>query len=590
MRVFYIAIFSLMLSFSKFVFSESIIFEQVGDVQGGHNPMNFSIAYDNFLILADEVVTNITTNQHNGNGSDTVTQLDYYIYKYEDFDNGVPIFSGSSTDVVATNVGNFGSYTLTDFNFSVTPFSLDSGEYVIGMRIYTDGNIHATLINSDGWDAKVNGSSYHSDHDLVFRLSGEIGYQPPTQLQTTPIELDVYSSHAGFDAFGIGCDISLDADDNCDSPDNLNNQQAVYVASSTIKGSQKEVTIGYASDSPNTTGLGFFLKYDSSKLNLNSVMELFQGCIACGELVEDGSLTFGYASLFGEFPGSNEVNLVKVTFDIIGYEPPIQSKQTISINNAPKGVLGRSSILEVVYDTSDNNNQLSGLGMRVHFNSSLLSFKEITDMIDQDIIVNGEGPFSDDANYDNDPLTDQYMLFGWASLYNNWPNRELPTVLMNMAFNVSDTIDIDVTPSTNINFTDSSFTAGYEFSANSYVLEFQRATWDFDGDENADALTDGLMMIRYLFGLRAELVTFSAMSDNSTLSPEEVIAEIEAALDIMDIDADGEFNALTDGLLLLRYLFGLRDDSLTNGAVGADATRSSNVDIQNYLESHMPAN
>ena len=58
----------------------------------------------------------------------------------------------------------------------------------------------------------------------------------------------------------------------------------------------------------------------------------------------------------------------------------------------------------------------------------------------------------------------------------------------------------------------------------------------------------------------------------------------------MDIDADGEFNALTDGLLLLRYLFGLRDDSLTNGAVGADATRSSNEDIQNYLESHMPAN
>jgi hypothetical protein len=210
-------------------------------------------------------------------------------------------------------------------------------------------------------------------------------------------------------------------------------------------------------------------------------------------------------------------------------------------------------------------------------------------LIDQDIIVNGEGPFSDNANYDNDPLTDQYMLFGWASLYNNWPNRELPTVLMNIAFDVSDTIDIDVTPSTNINFTDSSFTAGYEFSANSYVLEFQRATWDFDGDGNADALTDGLMMIRYLFGLRAELVTFSAMSDNSTLSPEEVIAEIEAALDIMDIDADGEFNALTDGLLLLRYLFGLRDDSLTNGAVGADATRSSNEDIQNYLESHMPA-
>ena len=29
-------------------------------------------------------------------------------------------------------------------------------------------------------------------------------------------------------------------------------------------------------------------------------------------------------------------------------------------------------------------------------------------------------------------------------------------------------------------------------------------------------------------------------------------------MDIADIDADGELNALTDGLLLLRYLFELR--------------------------------
>jgi hypothetical protein len=405
----------------------------------------------------------------------------------------------------------------------------------------------------------------------------------------TPIEFSITSSAFGFDAFGINCDISLDSDDNCVTPGELNNQQAVYVASSTIVGSHKIVTIGYASDEKNLAGIGFELNFDNSKLSLFSVSNVFAGAIASGSPVDGDTLVFGWASLFYQFPGANQVNLATVTFDIIGYEPPTQLEQIISVNNTPMGVLGRTSVLEVAYDTTDNNNQLSGLGMRVHFDSSLLSFKEVTDLIDQDIIVNGEGPFSDDVNYDNDPLTDQYMLFGWASLYNNWPNRELPTVLMNIAFDVSDTIDIDVTPSTNINFTDSSFTAGYEFSANSYVLEFQRATWDFDGDGNADALTDGLMMIRYLFGLRAELVTFSAMSDNSTLSPEEVIAEIEAALDIMDIDADGEFNALTDGLLLLRYLFGLRDDSLTNGAVGADATRSSNEDIQNYLESHMPA-
>lgn len=270
-------------------------------------------------------------------------------------------------------------------------------------------------------------------------------------------------------------------------------------------------------------------------------------------------------------------------------EEPESFNQIIKVTNTPKGVLGRASVLEVAYDTTDNNNQLSGLGMRVHFDSSLLSFKEITGLIEQDIIVDGQGPFSDDADFDNDPLTDQYMLFGWASLYNNWPNTELPTVLMNIAFDVSENNNTDVISSTNINFTDTSFTAGYEFSAESYELEILNATWDFDGNGQADALTDGLMMLRHLFGLRGDLVTNDAMAGNSPFDSQQVVAEIEAAMDIADIDADGELNALTDGLLLLRYLFDLRDDLLTNGVVGPEATRGSNTDIQGYLDSHMPA-
>jgi hypothetical protein len=79
------------------------------------------------------------------------------------------------------------------------------------------------------------------------------------------------------------------------------------------------------------------------------------------------------------------------------------------------------------------------------------------------------------------------------------------------------------------------------------------------------------------------------MAGNSPFDSQQVVAEIEAAMDIADIDADGELNALTDGLLLLRYLFDLRDDLLTNGVVGPEATRNSNTDIQSYLDSHMPA-
>ena len=56
-----------------------------------------------------------------------------------------------------------------------------------------------------------------------------------------------------------------------------------------------------------------------------------------------------------------------------------------------------------------------------------------------------------------------------------------------------------------------------------------------------------------------------------------------------DIDNDGEVDALTDGLLLLRYLFGLEGESLVNGAVSYEGTRVSIEEIQEHLQKHMPS-
>jgi hypothetical protein len=421
---------------------------------------------------------------------------------------------------------------------------------------------------------------------------------------SSPINFTVSSTAAGFAFDGqdhiINFDTSATSEDNCGTPGDLSNQQAVYVASSTIVGSQKYVTIGYSSDDSTTTGLGLRVHYESDKLSLNTVIDILQADLFFTNdqnedtnnydenAATDSYVTISWSSLFGAWPGDNSVNLATLVFDINGYEPPTQPQQIISVNNTPKAVLGRTTVLEVAYNTTDNNNQLSGLGMRVHFDSSLFSFKEITGLLEKDIIVSGEGPFNDDTDFDNDPLTDQYMLFGWASLYNNWPDTNLPTILMNITFDVSQNIDTEAISSTNINFSNPSFTAGYEFISESYEIEILNATWDFDGNGQADALTDGLMMIRYLFGLRDDLVTDGAMAENSPFTSEQIVAEIEEAMDIADIDADGELNALTDGLLLLRYLFDLRGDLLTNGVVGLDGTRISNEDIQSHLGAHMP--
>ena len=59
--------------------------------------------------------------------------------------------------------------------------------------------------------------------------------------------------------------------------------------------------------------------------------------------------------------------------------------------------------------------------------------------------------------------------------------------------------------------------------------------------------------------------------------------------DLADIDGNGTIDALTDGLLTLRYLFGLEGDTLIAGVVASDATRKTAVDIEVHLKTLMPA-
>lgn len=57
-----------------------------------------------------------------------------------------------------------------------------------------------------------------------------------------------------------------------------------------------------------------------------------------------------------------------------------------------------------------------------------------------------------------------------------------------------------------------------------------------------------------------------------------------AALCTLDIDGNGAQDALTDGLIILRALFGLTGTSVTNNAIGSGTpTRTTWAQIQPYL-------
>ncbi|MFP6796865.1 MAG: thrombospondin type 3 repeat-containing protein, partial [Pseudomonadales bacterium] len=112
--------------------------------------------------------------------------------------------------------------------------------------------------------------------------------------------------------------------------------------------------------------------------------------------------------------------------------------------------------------------------------------------------------------------------------------------------------------------------------------------FDIDMDGNTAALTDGLLVLRHLFGFAGSTLTDGAVGSSATRSDADTIASyLDTNSGHVDIDGNGSVAALTDGLLLLRYLFGFDGATLIEGAVAADATRTTAEAIKTYIQARI---
>ena len=114
---------------------------------------------------------------------------------------------------------------------------------------------------------------------------------------------------------------------------------------------------------------------------------------------------------------------------------------------------------------------------------------------------------------------------------------------------------------------------------------------DVDGDGTAD-LTDAIMVILYLFALRNDGITsYIFFSDEATRTdPQDVTAYIKTLIDTgrIDIDADGTVD-LTDIIMVILYLFALRNEGITSYIFFSDqATRTDPQEITAYIASLLP--
>ena len=112
--------------------------------------------------------------------------------------------------------------------------------------------------------------------------------------------------------------------------------------------------------------------------------------------------------------------------------------------------------------------------------------------------------------------------------------------------------------------------------------------FDIDLDGRTDALTDGLLILRYLFGFSGSTLTNGAISSDATrLDSAEIESYLLTNLNEFDIDGDNRQEALTDGLLFLRYLFGFRGSTLTEGATTDASSRTHPNEIVEFVEARL---
>jgi hypothetical protein len=111
---------------------------------------------------------------------------------------------------------------------------------------------------------------------------------------------------------------------------------------------------------------------------------------------------------------------------------------------------------------------------------------------------------------------------------------------------------------------------------------------DADDNGEVDALTDGLLIFRYLSGITGSALIMGATGIGAKrTAPTALIQYLDSIRSVLDFDGNSVAEPKTDGLLLIRYLFGMRGATLVNGALAGNAPRSE-AQVEDYIQSKLP--
>jgi subtilisin family serine protease/methionine-rich copper-binding protein CopC len=323
-----------------------------------------------------------------------------------------------------------------------------------------------------------------------------------------------------------------------------------------------------------------------SQLTINPTADLAQGTDYYVEIA-NGAIKDIAGNNYAGITGNSTWNFTTVGGLLQTITPDFDS--ATAGNQTTKGFRPNNPVgVDVKYSTSDNNSTLaSSFGFKLHYNSSQLNFVNFTNPLSTPVTPTIGTPETDTANEDNDPATDKVVNVAWLNFSGAaWPNTALPANLYKANFTASPTYT-----GTRVNFSSNNASPGYSFSPTSAVLTLAPpVSLDADGNNAAQGATDGILIARHLFGFAGTTLTNGAIGAGATRT---TATDIQTYLEngrttMLDADGNGVAQGATDGILIARHLFGFTGTTLTNGAIGTGATRTTPTQIQQFLSSYLP--
>jgi len=128
--------------------------------------------------------------------------------------------------------------------------------------------------------------------------------------------------------------------------------------------------------------------------------------------------------------------------------------------------IGSTVTMSVMYNVTDNDNTLSGVGIRIHYDSSKLTYLNTTNIAPKNVSIPLEK--YEDPNIDGDASTDRMIVIAWSDFnQGQWPNEDLPFKVADVNFQVKSGIS---SGNTTINTGITSVAAGYYGDAKSATI------------------------------------------------------------------------------------------------------------------------